>query len=787
MLTYPNDIEEKLGFNQIRENLVNFCQSDRGKALANKAKPTDNFRILEKWLTQVREMIQLKGNADELVSFEFPDIDDYLLQIKVLGTFLDPESFHFLKIGVRSIVQWNDFFVHQSEEYPELSSLSERVVLDHILIHEIDRVIDERGEVKDSASDELLNIRSGITKSERAARSAIQKVLKKVKDQNFTEDDSTLTVREGRLVIPIKAEYKKQINGFIHDESATGQTVFMEPGEVLEHNNRVKELKYAERREINRILVMLADQVRANLPGLRKGADLLEKLDYINAKAKIAQQLDGLVPNLVDNSSSQLINARHPLLYLSHKDHSKPVVPLTLELTPEKRILIISGPNAGGKSVALKTVGLLQYMVQVGLPIPVSEESKLGVFSSIFIDIGDTQSIEDDVSTYSAHLTSIKYFLSKAHKKTLFLIDEFGKGTEPQFGGAIAESVLIELNKKKSFGVITTHYQNLKKIGDEVSGLFNGAMKYDLDALEPLFELETGKPGSSFAFEIAGKIGLPDEIINKAKKSVGKTHVAYDKMLADLEKEKSKYEKLKKKVDRDQEELLKARKEYEDVRNLIEEDKGRIIKEAKGEAKRIIDGANKKIEGVVREIKEKEASKEVVKSIRAGLKQTKASFEVINPKKKKTIKEGDHVVIEGQEMVGEVRKINGNQAEVVFGGLKSIVGINKLEKTIKESPSYERQKKVKKMGIDLSSKMASFSHELSIRGLRADEALSKVESFIDEALLLGMDEVRIVHGKGHGVLRNIVRNFTKGHPGIESIADEHADRGGEGISIIRLQ
>lgn len=786
MKIYPQDIEEKLGFDQIRAHLIRFCQSERGEQLALKARPTERYDVLSRWLDQAKEMIRLKSNSEDKVTFDFPDIDEFLVRIKVPGSFLDPQDFHELKRGVVSLTSWIRFFQDRGTDYPELLSLSSKIEIDdHLAIH-IDKTIDDRGEIKDSASPELADIRSKISKSERAVRSAIQKVLKKAKEDQFTEDDSALTIRDGRLVIPIKAEHKKRIQGFVHDESATGQTVFLEPGEVLDLNNQVQELRYAEKREVIRILISLSDHVRANLSELQKGSGLLEKLDFIHSKAQLAQLIGGVIPEVAKSTSFSLVKAVHPLLYLSHKESGKSVVPLDLTLQYDQRILIISGPNAGGKSVALKTVGLLQYMLQSGLPVSVGEESKMGIFSSIFIDIGDTQSIEDDLSTYSSHLTSMQHFLQNTDKKSLFLIDEFGKGTEPQFGGAIAESVLSELNGKKAFGIVTTHYQNLKKIGDETSGLVNGAMKYDLDALEPLFELEVGKPGSSFAFEIAGKIGLSKHIIESARKKIGSSHVAYDQLLNQLEKEKAKFEKLSKKLVNDQAELTKVRKDYEDLRKMLEEDRKRIIKEAKKEANHILENANKDVERVIREIKESKASKERTNAARKELDRKKTKFKEQPAKAKQVLKVGDAVKVVGQETSGTIQKLKGKQAEVLFGSMKSIVSIDKLKKA-SASPQVSYQKKVKKLGIDISHKMANFEHEISIRGMRADEAMSKVETFIDEALLVGVDEIRIVHGKGHGVLREIVRNVTKGHPSIASVEDEHADRGGAGISIIKLQ
>ncbi len=786
MKVYPEDIEEKIGFDQIRRLLTGFCQSNRGATLAQRMKPISKYEVIQKWLAQVVEMSQLRSNAHHNIPFEFVDFDEYLFQIKVPSSFLDPKDFLELKKGIYAVSTWSLFFQEHSASYPNLFSLAERIDLDQTLIPNIDRAIDERGEVKDSASTALSEIRINISKSERAVRSTIQKILKKAKTDDLTEGDSTLTIRDGRLVIPIKSEHKRRIPGFVHDESATGQTIFLEPGEVLELNNHVQELKYQERREIVKILIALSDRIRTNMSDLIKGADLIEKLDFIYAKVKLQDLLDSSVPKLAKRPSFDIINARHPLLFLSHKKSQKPIIPLYLKLDTQNRILIISGPNAGGKSVALKTVGLLQFMIQCGLPVPVNEESTMGIFASLFIDIGDTQSIEDDLSTYSSHLTSIKYFLTEAGKNSLFLIDEFGKGTEPQFGGAIAEAVLQDLNKRKSVGIVTTHYQNLKKIGDEVQGLINGAMKYDQEALEPLFELEVGKPGSSFAFEIAGKIGLPKEIISRARKTIGKSHVDYDQLLSQLEKEKGKYDKLHKQLDREKGDLFKIRKDYEDLRKMLKEDSSKVLKDAKRSAKQILEQANQDVERVIRVIQESKAAKKPTIIARKILEEKKDRLSEKMPFKKQLLKVGDEVALEGQDTVGTIEKINGKQVEVLFGTLKSIISMNKLLK-VNYTPKIGYQRKAKKLGIDVSSKMANFNHELSIIGMRAEEAKNKVESYLDEALLVGADVVRILHGKGHGVLREVVRNISKDHPRISGIEDEHADRGGAGISIVKLQ
>ncbi|MEM9896113.1 MAG: endonuclease MutS2 [Bacteroidota bacterium] len=786
MKYYPADIEAHLGFDQIRELLLSFCHSQKGLALAQRIKPSAQKQEIEQWHQEVSEMMQLKASTEVKVKYDFPDFEELLIRIKVPGSFLDPEAFHELKRAIYSILSWVDFLEKNGSSHPALASLTKGFELDAQLASEIDRVIDERGDVRDHASRELADIRSRIGKSERSVRSAIQRVLKKAKDDSFVEEDSTLTVREGRLVIPVKSEFKRRIQGFVHDESATGQTVFLEPGEVLELNNQVQELRYAEKREVTRILVELSDQIRENLQALFEAVEVLQKLDVIHAKALLAKEINGLVPSFTERATVEIVGGKHPLLLLKHKGLNKKVVPLDLKLDRENRILIISGPNAGGKSVALKTVGLLQYMFQTGLPVSVKEESEFGIFSSFFIDIGDTQSIEDDLSTYSAHLTAMRHFLEEVDKKSLFLIDEFGKGTEPRFGGAIAEAVMHTLNEHKAIGIVTTHYQNLKKAGDETPGLLNGAMKYDLDLLEPLFQLDIGKPGSSFAFEIAKKIGLPSSIVGTAKKKVGGDHVEYDQLLAQLEKEKAKAEKAAKKLHQEQEDLLKLRKDYEDLKAMLETEQKRLIKEAKQEAKHIIENANKEVEKTIRTIKENNASKKQTQIARERLQKQKKAFEESKPRPIFQFKEGDAVKVEGQDSTGIIQKVNGKQAEVLFGALKSIVSTSKLIK-VEATIQQRNYNKIKKLGIDVSSRMASFSQELSIRGERAEVAMGRVESYIDEAILLGLNEVRIVHGKGHGVLREMVRNVAKGHPGISSVADEHPDRGGAGISIVALK
>ena len=767
---------------------MNFCQSEKGKRHAQKIIPSDRYDLVKKWLDCVSEATQLKNHFSKEVRFDFCDLDDYLSCVQVANSVLSAKDFHTLKKGIQCIEVWSTFLNGHSNDFCELSKLSDKVILSNDILKSIEKIIDERGEIKDAASPELSKIRKEINKSEMAVRSVVNQALQKAKKEGLTVEDSLLTIREGRLVIPVKAEFKNNIQGFIHDESATGQTVFIEPVQVLTLNNRVKELRYSEKREIFYLLKSLSDLIRLHLPTLKNGSKLIGQLDFIYAKLRLSDFLHAHIPELTQTLSMQLIHAIHPLLYLSHKNTSQPIIPLNLTLDEENRILIISGPNAGGKSVALKTVVLLQYMLQCGLPVPSAENSKFRLFSSMFVDIGDAQSIEGDLSTYSAHLSSMKYFLDFSDNNTLFLIDEFGKGTDPRFGGAMAESILLELVKRHAMGVVTTHYQNIKRVGEHTKGLFNGAMKYDVESLTSYFEMEIGQPGSSYAFEIAGRMGLPKEIIEIARKKTGTSYVDYDQLLIQLEKEKNKYQQLSKNIENTQKELTQERQDYLNLKKLIEKEKKQIIKNAKIAAQNLMDDANSHIESAIREIKEKNADKELTKQIRVQLQQKKQQYKTEEqPLIHKPFQAGDTIKVKGQDTVGKILKINNNQIELLLGNIKSIVSINKIEHTTDTFHSRPPSQNHRPLGIDRVNTKNNFSHTLTIRGLRADEAMSKIDKFIDSAMLLGIDEVKIVHGKGHGILREMVRNYTKNHSRILSLKDEDIHRGGSGVTVITIR
>ncbi len=786
MSSISENIEQSLGVAQIRQWIRSKCRSEEGAAWVDKASFSHNFDQITNWLSQTREMITLLSSG-EVPNRHFYDLKIYLVKIRAQGTFLEGEEFLTVANSIRSIDEWLYFLNAHSTDYPSLEKLKGGLSVDASVVQLIERSLDESGEVRDSASPELSAIRKRMGEAERMARSALQRILKKSVTEEFSAAESQVTLRDGRLVIPVKAEFKRNIPGLVHDESATGQTVFLEPAEALGLNNEVRELKNRERREIIKILTSLADHLRNQHQDLERGSGFLAMLDFIHAKASWAREFEAIAPQIQKQTGSDIQNAFHPILWHSHKQAGKRVVPLNILMDQNQRLIVVSGPNAGGKSVVLKTVGLLQYLTQCGFPVPVAENSVFGVFNEILLDIGDTQSIEDDLSTYSAHLGAMKTFLQRANKKSLVLIDEFGKGTEPQFGGAIAEAILDNLNKQGSFGIITTHYQNLKDLASNSQGMINAAMKYDVAKLEPMFQVEIGKPGSSFAFEIAGKIGLPKEVISSAKDKVGRSQVDFDQSLSKLEKERNKLDKLSQKLEKEQRDAATLRKDYEQLKELLEEEKKKIIREAKAEAKKLLQDANKDIERTIREIKESAADKNKTKNAREQLVQKAASLTNKEEVKRKSVKisVGDQVRVSGQEGVGEILKLKGKEAEIQFGQLKSFVKVDRLEKV--GGPVKKEQQATRGKGMNRLDTMATFSHELSIIGMRGEEALPKLDSFIDNAIVLGVNEVRIIHGKGHGILRDLVRSQLKTHPNIVDIKDDHADRGGSGISIVTFK
>ncbi|GAB3559075.1 endonuclease MutS2 [Spirosoma fluminis] len=810
-MLYPTTLENKLGFDTIRERLKEACVSPLGQDYVEKIRFTDNPQLIDKLLRQTDEFKQIVQYEPDFPSSNYIDVRSQLNRARVEGLALTEAEFFDLKLALRTIQDCLRFLNKRDDvtAFPFLKELAGPIGVDKKLTDALERVIDDRGLVRDSASPELASIRRRIISEQANLRKRLDSILRQARQNGWIPDDLSLTVRGGRLVIPIAAEHKRKIKGFVHDESQTGQTVFLEPAEVFDANNEIRELEYEERREIYRILLALTDQVRPHLDDLKKAVNFLAQIDFIRAKAKLAVQLDAVMPKLHERPFVNWTGARHPLLHLSFTKQGKTVVPLGVRLDEKARILIISGPNAGGKSVALKTIGLVQYMLQCGLLVPMADYSEMGIFQNLYIDIGDEQSLENDLSTYSSHLTAMKQFLVGANKRTLFLIDEFGTGTEPGLGGAIAESILEDLNKSGAYGVINTHYTNLKVFADKTPGLMNGAMRFDGEHLEPLYQLEIGRPGSSFAFEIAQKIGLPKGVIDRAKEKLGSQQVNFEKLLKELDIEKRVFSEKNLEVSINQRKLAQQLAEYTALKTRLDNEQKKIVNDAKQKAKALVQEANQRIENTIREIKENKAERDATKQVRHELErfeQKELKPEVLVVEKPQQAEEefvaavdsadngaitvGSYVRISGQNAIGEVLSVRGKDAEIRIGDLKSTIKLNRLEKvskkTFKEATEV-RDDRPRSQGVDMNEKMQNFSFNLDIRGKRGEEALGEVDRFVDDALMLGYPELRIVHGKGDGILRTLVRNHLRGYKQVARMEDEHADRGGAGVTIVKMK
>lgn len=801
-MLYPENIEVKLGFDKVRHLIKEQCISTLGQSFVDKIRFSNNFELVDKLARQTAEFCEILSANEGFPNQHFFDVQESLTKSAVENSFLLESEFYDLKLSLKTISDCLKFFRKRNKEvYPNLRELSEAIIFEENLIDQIEMIIDEKGKIRDNASYELRRIRTQLIAEHNNLRKRLEYIIKTAKNEGFTKEDATMTVRDGRMVIPVSAEFKRKIKGVVHDESATGQTVFLEPAEIFDLNNEIRELEYQEKREIIRILTALTNQVRPHVLNLKKAYNFLGLMDFIRAKAKFALKTDSLNPHFEKKSVVRWYKAKHPLLFLNHEAQGKKTIPLSIELGEKGRILLISGPNAGGKSVALKTVGLLQYMYQCGLLVPMGEGSTMGLFKDIFIDMGDEQSIENDLSTYSSHLTNMRHFLNFSEKYSLILIDEFGTGTEPTMGGAIAEAILLQLNQLKSFGVITTHYTNLKFVAENTEGLINGAMLFDGKNLEPLYELEIGKPGSSFAFEIAHKIGLPNKVIEQARQNAGTQQVNFDRLLVELEAEKKQFTFQNRVIAEKEKKLNDVTAEYTKLKDYIENEKKRILNKAKEDAQKLFQVANQKIEQAIREIKETKAEKEPTKEIRKELEifvqetlkiesvvlqdeEESEEIEVIQG----TIQIGDMVRIKGQTTLGLVQNIRGKDAEIMLGDLKSTIKMNRLEKISRKELRKQKKEVAQSIkGIDMNARMSNFSFNLDLRGKRGEEAMVDLANFMDNALLLGYQELRIVHGKGDGILRKLIREQLRKYKEVESLTDEHADRGGDGVTIVVLK
>ena len=801
---YPSDFENKIGFSHIRERLNTLCISEMGKEFVGKMCFCTDVDEIHTHLRLIQDFETLMQDGVPFPVRDYNDLREEFKHLSIDGTVISLESMFALKPTLSALSYIFKFFKSEaSEKVPYLKALAEGISIDNHIFTEINRLIDDKGEIPDNASSELAEIRRDIRRKQSSIDHRMHKILVEAKNSGWTDSTAEMTIRDGRPVIPVRAADKRELRGFIHDESATGQTVYIEPAEIFETNNEIKELEYAERREINKILLAFTKVLRPEIPNLIMAWRLLGLLDFIRAKALLAHEYNCVIPELTDEPMFDWIEARHPLLEQKLKGQGKRITPLDLRLANDNRILVISGPNAGGKSVCLKTIGLLQYMLQCGLAIPVKVDSKCGIFHDMFIDIGDEQSLENDLSTYSSHLINMKELLEHGNDRTLFLIDEFGTGTEPQLGGAIAEAILLKMNEKKSFGVVTTHYANLKLLADNNPGIVNGAMLFDTRYLQPLYVMMIGKPGSSFAFEIAKKIGFPNEILDSAAEISGREHLDFDQQLQQLEIEKKEVRKKEYELKVADKLLDEVVTKYKSQLADIEKNRKTLLREASKEAQEIIDRANAKIEKTIREIKEAQAEKMRTKELREELKEMKQNLadeeknlsKQLKAEEKEEIanadlKVGDMVCINELEVVGELLAITDTDVTIQFGDVRLRTTADKLRKISRsqarkaqQNPSYLR----KSIMNDINEKAQHFNLTLDVRGQRGDEAVENVAKYIDEANLLSIKEVSILHGKGNGILRKLIREYLSKQQCVQSFNDASLETGGAGITRVTLK
>lgn len=828
-MIYPSNFEEKIKFNRIRQLVKDKCASTLGSEWVEKMRFSTSFEEVMVWLKQTQEFVGILTNEDEYPSAHFIDVRDALKKIRVEGLFLEEKELFDLRKSLASIRDLIRFFSSKSDElYPELKKLSSGVTVYPVLFDRIDHILNKFGKIKDNASPDLSRIRNEILSQQNSISRKMQSILRKAKAEGLIDEDVSVSIRDGRAVIPVPSPNKRKLGGIIHDESATGKTTFIEPAEIVEINNQLRELEYAERREIIRILTDITNLIRPYLPDLFYSYDYLGWIDFIGAKARLAIDIKGTLPAVSNQQDFIWDNAIHPLLYIQHQSAGLNVVPLDLELNQSQRLLVISGPNAGGKSVCLQTVGLLQYMLQSGLLVSMSESSKMGFFHQLFIDMGDEQSIENDLSTYSSHLTNMKHFVRQCNHKTLILIDEFGTGTEPMLGGAIAESVLSHLNHQGVYGVITTHYTNLKHFAAQTDGIINGAMLFDTHAIQPLFKLEMGKPGSSFAFEIAHKIGLPETILTDAKSKIGQEHFDYDKHLREIARDKRYWEQKRQAIRSNEKKLEEILAKYQTELEKVNQEKKEIIRQAKAEAAELLRTANQKIENTIREIRESQAEKEKTRLSRHNLTSFKEEVETFDqgdhekierkirqikdrekrkedrklnlsehplvepmePAIPKPFTKGDFVKLEGQEIPGEIIEVQGKNALVAFGQIKTTVKIERLVRISKNAFKKEVRQMKETVATPLSDRIRArkltFKADIDVRGKRAEEALQLVMNHIDDAIICETHSLKILHGKGNGILRMMIREYLSSVNLVKNFHDEHVQFGGSGITIVEL-
>ena len=797
LMLYPVNFEHKIGFDSVRSLIDEKCAGSWGVEEAEKISFSNDFDTIVASLTLINEMMSLITDSNALPVPVVIDLRQQFADTKAEGTFLETKDLIALKKNISTLRELVQFISDADpNRFPSLINFVKDTFTFANIENRIDSIINRFGDVKDNASPNLAQIRRDIIISQNSVSKIMRSVLNKAAEDGLIDKDVTPSLREGRLVIPVSSMNKRRIPGIVHDESATGKTVFIEPTAVVEVNNRIRELENEERREIIRILTEFTNFVRPFYDDILNSCLLVAKIDAIRAKALFSIDIKAIKPYLYSDCRIDWYEARHPLLEKSLTRQGKKIQPLNIRLNKKQRILLISGPNAGGKSVCLKTAGLLQYMLQCGLPIPIHERSNAGIFQSIFIDIGDEQSIENDLSTYSSHLINMKNCIKYSNGKSLLLIDEFGTGTEPQLGGAIAEAVLNRLNTNHVYGIITTHYTNLKHYAAQTEGIVNAAMLYDRNKMQPLFMLSIGTAGSSFAIEIARKIGLPDDVINAASKIVGEEQIDFDKHLQDVARDKRYWEQKRAKIKEEEKKLQSLTEHYDALVQDIKKKEKEIIRNAKEEASQIIKNSNAKIENTIRAIKESAADKNITQSERRELENFKKSLDKQlekqpSVKQQQDFHKGERVRIKGQNIAGTIDAVNGKTAIVFFGQIKSTVDVSKLEhltaSQLKEMEKYSTNAVANaKKGFDMRERQLNFSQDIDVRGMRVDEALQAVIYFLDDAQMFNVSRVRILHGTGTGALKSAIRDYLYQSSIVKSFKDEHVQFGGAGITVVDL-
>lgn len=812
MNCYPENIEQKLGFDKIRESIKDLCLSELGEELCAKIEFSNNYNYIQNQIGFADEFLQILVKQEDFPENYYYDLRPFVSRLKTEGTYILQDQLFMLRNSLETIIKLREFFLEKPDDtYPMNKKLAGKINLDASIIRRIDLILDEKGEIKSNASPELFEIRQELKRQKKLVSNRIHQSLKVAKKESWAAADAVVSVRDGRLVIPVNSFNKRQMGGIVVDESASGQTSFVEPKEVVELNNKIKNLLNQEKKEIIKILIVISDFLRDYLHDINLAYNFLAHADFNRAKSKYSRSIKAVKPIFKNERLIQWKNAIHPLLYLKLKEEGKPIVPLSIELHEKRnRIALISGPNAGGKSISLKTLALVQYMFQCGLLVPMQEDSEVGLFDKLLIDIGDEQSIDNDLSTYSSHLLNMKNFNKMSTPNSLIFIDEFGTGTEPNLGGAIAEAVLEKFNQKKLMGVITTHYGNLKQFATGTKGIVNAAMLYDTHKLEPTFKLSIGKAGSSFAFEAARKIGLDEKILKLAESKVGKEQIDFDKNLRAISRDKLYLEKKREELRRAERKHKMLVEDYESRLQNIRKEEREILAKAKSDAEQVLKGANKLIENTVSSIKKKQADKAKTKEIRQNFEQVKEKIITKADKKekqignkiksttpsrvnKKTFEVGDKVKLSGQNSIGEIIAINKKRAHVVYGSITTQIDISKLEH-ISENEFKDRfQKTIRNKSVSdlsVSNNMLNikkdFSHQLDVRGKRAEEAIQLVADYIDNAIVCDAHEVKILHGTGTGALRLSIREYLAGLPHVSSYRDENVKFGGTGITVVKL-